>query len=389
MRQQNTESDLRTNQAVARLLFVVSEDWYFASHRLDLAKLALSQGWEVSVACRGSDAVDKIRSAGIAFHEWAIPRGSINPFRYLAAAIKLRKHIRTIRPTHIHAVSIITVVITRWAVIGLRNARLISTVAGLGRLSLGNRFSGAISRIGMRWLGSWLTNPKGSSLIAQNRDDFELLGGQHSEYIHLIPGSGINPADFPRTRPRNREVLQVVLIARMLRDKGIAEFVHAMKLLRSEGLDAKGLLVGQPDARNPRSLSQSELEMLTEGSPVTWLGRREDIYELIADSDVVCLPTFYGEGIPRVLLEAGCVGRPVVSCDVPGPRDLIRHGNDGFLVMPGDSEDLAKALKNFSYDRRLGERMGDSLRARVVSAYSNDTILSNYLKIYEETNHNY
>lgn len=389
MRQQNTESDLRANQDVARLLFVVSEDWYFASHRLDLAKLALSQGWEVSVACRGSDAVDKIRSAGIAFHEWAIPRGSINPLRYLAAATKLRKHIRTIRPTHIHAVSIITVVITRWAVIGLRNARLISTVAGLGRLSLGNRFSGAISRIGMTWLGSWLTQSQGFRLVAQNRDDFELLGGQKNEHVVLIPGSGINPAEFPKTPPRNGKALQVVLIARMLRDKGIVEFVHAMQLLKSAGLDAKGLLVGQPDARNPRSLSQRELEMLTKDSPVTWLGHRENIHELIADSDVVCLPTYYGEGIPRVLLEAGCVGRPVVSCDVPGPRDLIRDGIDGFLAKPGDASDLAKALRNFADNRRLDARMGDSLHARVVSGYSNDTILSAYVRIYEEIDHNH
>lgn len=387
MRQQNTESNLRDNQREARLLFVVSEDWYFASHRLDLAKLALSRGWEVSVACRGSDAVGKIRSAGITFHDWAIPRGSINPLKYLVAAIKLRKHIQAIRPTHVHAVSIITVVIARGALIGRRSPALISTVAGLGRLSLGNRFSSSLTKKAVEWLGYWLTNSESFSLVAQNRQDFTVLGGEHNERIHLIPGSGVDPAVFPKTPPRNNKQLQIVLIARMLRDKGIAEFVRAIEMLKSEGLVVKGLLVGNPDIRNPRSFSQSDLEMLTDGSPVTWLGHREDIYELIAGSDVVCLPTYYGEGIPRVLLEAGCVGRPVVSCDVPGPRDLIRDGIDGFLARPGDSGDLAKALKNFSADRKLAARMGESLYTRVLSNYSNDTILSDYLKIYEEAEH--
>jgi glycosyltransferase involved in cell wall biosynthesis len=366
-----------------RILYVVSEDWYFASHRLDLAVSAIAHGWTVAVACRGSNSVATITSAGVVFREWHIPRGSLNPVKFVGAISSLRKHVRDFQPSSVHAVSIVTVVIARLALLGLRHTVLISTVAGLGRLSRGGKLWAALKNKALAALGSWLTNPEGYRLIAQNRDDYLLLGGFQNERLRLISGSGVNPERFPKTPITQNTRLSVLLVARMIHDKGIVEFVRAMGILNSEGVDAVGYLVGKPDPGNPRSLSEEELENLTKGSSVSWLGHREDIYELMADSDVVCLPTYYGEGIPRVLLEAGCVGRTVVSCDVPGPRDLVRDEVDGLLVAPRDATSLAQALRMLSADRALIQEMGDALHDRVIANYSNQVVLKQYINLYK------
>lgn len=365
-----------------RLLFVVSEDWYFASHRLDLAVSAIADGFTVAVACRGSNSVSTITSTGVVFREWDLPRGSLNPLRLTRAILSLRKHVRDFQPSHVHAVSIVTVVIARVALLGLRDTVLISTVAGLGRLSRGGKLWAALKSKALAALGRWLTKPQDSRLIAQNRDDFLLLGGSRNEGIRLISGSGVNPESFPKSQIRQNTKFAVLLVARMIHDKGIVEFVRAMNILKSEGLDVVGYLVGKPDPGNPRSLSEEELEDLTKGSSVSWLGHREDIYQLMADADVVCLPTYYGEGIPRVLLEAGCVGRAVVSCDVPGPRDLVRNGVDGLLVRPRDITTLADALSRLSTNRALIQEMGDALHDRVIDNYSNQVVVKEYIKLY-------
>lgn len=365
-----------------RLLYVVSEDWYFASHRLDLAVAAIANGWTVAVACRGSNSVATITSAGMIFREWDLPRGELNPLRFLGAILSLRKHVRDFRPSHVHAISIVTVVIARLALLGIRDIVLISTVAGLGRLSGGGKLWSALKYEALAALGSWLTKPDCSRLVAQNRDDFLLLGASRNEGIRLIQGSGVNPESFPKTPNRQNSKLTVLLVARMIYDKGIIEFVRAMDTLKSEGLDVLGYLVGKPDHGNPRSLSEGEIENLATGSAVSWLGHREDIYQLMADSDVVCLPTYYGEGIPRVLLEAGCVGRAVISCDIPGPRDLVRDGVDGLLVRPRDANSLAEAIRRLSMNRALIQEMGEALHNRVIDNYSNEVVVKEYIKLY-------
>ena len=277
-----------------RLLYVVSEDWYFASHRLDLALSAITRGWAVAVACRQSNATPTITTAGVDVREWRLPRGSLNPFKFLSAIFSLRKHVRAFKPSHIHAVSIVTVIVARLALLRRPDIVLISTVAGLGRLSGDGKLWAALKSKSLATLGSWLTKPKGSRLIAQNRDDYLLLGGSRNGGIRLISGSGVNPENFPKTPYRQSKELSVLLVSRMIHDKGIVEFVRAMNILKSEGLQVVGFLVGKPDPGNPRSLSEEELENLTTGSSVSWLGHREDINQLMADSDVVCLPTYYG-----------------------------------------------------------------------------------------------
>ena len=367
-----------------RLMFVVSEDWYFVSHRFDLAKEALLEGWTVIVACRRAASVEEIEAAGVGWREWNISRGSINPLKLLHSSWALRKEIKEFKPHQIHAVSIVTVAVTRLALIGLSNISLVSTVAGLGRFSSTNIVLQIFLKPSLKAFGRWVSSIGESWLVVQNSDDFAMLssGISNPQRILLIQGSGINPAEFPPIPAAAKEPVTITLMARMIRDKGIAEFVQALEILAARGLSVQGLLVGKPDSGNPRSLSPEELEILTAGTPVEWLGHRDDGYQIIVETDIVCLPTYYGEGIPRVLLEAGCVGRPVVSCRVPGPKDLIREGFDGLLVDPQDVGELADALEKLVTNPSLRREMGEALRDRVVREFSNTKILASYLGLY-------
>lgn len=373
----------RSTVAKGQLLFVVSEDWYFSSHRMDLAKTALAEGWKVRVACQETGNSGKIESAGISVSTWYMPRGSHNPLKYILAVISLRKLIHVLQPDIVHAVSIVTVVVARLALSRRREIGLVSTVAGIGRLFSHNKRSRPLVSRGLKLIGRWLTLKRNYRLVTQNLDDFEAFGGHKVRNLILIPGSGINPQDFPKTPlPVNPET-RVLLVARMISDKGVFEFVQAIQLLNRKGLKISGFLVGRPDSGNPRSLSEGEIHRLTYRTSVAWLGHREDIYELIAEADIICLPTHYGEGIPRILLEAGCVGRPVVSCSVPGPQDLVRDGVDGFLVRPREPEPLAEALKTLVLNPTLRKEMGDSFHARVTQDYSNSLILNRFFDLYK------
>ncbi len=369
-----------------RLLFVVSEDWYFASHRLDLAQEAKQRGWDVAVACRESEFGETIRQAGIDLLHWEMPRGSLNPLKILRAMRSLRLHVRKNRPSQIHAISLLTVAIARFAIVGVRGIGFVGTIAGLGRIGEISGQAPKFFRLLLKWFARWVVNRRHTWLTVQNADDFAKLKLRTAEgaRVRLIPGSGVNPEHFPKTPFRSREKLRFVMLARMIRSKGVVEFVNAIQILQSQGHGVEGHLIGKPDPRNKESLSSQEITQLVENSGVQWFGHTNNPYQAIAGADVICLPTYYGEGIPKILLEAGCVGRPVVACDVPGPRDLVRNGIDGYLVPPQKVDDLAYALERFALEPSIRFAMGDALHKRVLENFSNLSILDQYLELYNE-----
>ena len=367
------------------LLFVVSEDWYFASHRLDLAKMAIAQGWQVFVACRPSDSVSKIESAGVTVLPWEIPRGSLDPMLVGAAVWSLRCLVKKINPRQVHAISLFTVGVSRLALSGIRDTAFVGTIAGLGRLAVNDSRRNS-SRLLLRFFSSWATNKPNRWITVQNVEDLNRFtrNGIVNSQVAMIPGSGVNPSDFPATPFRKKEYLQISMIARMIRSKGVIEFAQAIASLRSKGHQVVGILAGKPDLRNPETLTEAELTRLVHETGVEWIGHSDNPFHVIAESDIVCLPTYYGEGIPRVLLESGCVGRPVVSCLVPGPRDLIRHGVDGYLVPPKSIENLSSALERLVGDRKLLASMGESFHHRVINDFANEAVLNRYLELYIE-----
>ena len=367
-----------------RLLFVVSEDWYFESHRLDLALAAARAGWEVTVACRSTNVSRRIQLSGVAVINWEMPRKTAQPSSLLRSVLDLRAVIKSVSPTQIHAISLLTVLLTRAALIGKTGLPLVSTIAGLGRLRKGRLPLNPLLRATLLLAAHWLSRPPNRIVITQNKSDFESFGGRKNSNVRLIAGSGVNPSSFPLSPPKGTGPLTVALISRMIREKGVEEFIMAIRDLSSKGLNVRGILVGRPDPGNKGSLTESEINELTKNSSVDYLGHQDRILDTIVASDIVCLPSRYGEGIPKVLLEVACVGRPIVSSRVPGPTDLIREGRDGLLVDPGDHSALSEAIGFLAENPEKRLEFATSLRCRVLESFSDSRVVPKYLSIYDE-----
>ena len=165
--------------------------------------------------------------------------------------------------------------------------------------------------------------------------------------------------------------------------EGVAEFVVAAGRLRAEGVTARFLLAGDSDPGNPAAIPREQLMAWTEEGVVEWIGFRRDMPQLLADCHIVCLPSFYGEGLPKCLAEGAATGRALVATDTPGCRDIVQHGENGLLVPPKDAESLAQALRQLIEDPDLRRRFGTRGRDIAVG-FSLDSVVSRTLAVYED-----
>jgi len=231
-----------------------------------------------------------------------------------------------------------------------------------------------------------LLNNRRTVTILQNPDDAEALCGRGTvdrSRIRLIRGSGVD-TDVYEARPEPAEIPVVLLASRMLWDKGIGEFVEAAGILRSEGVVARFLLAGDGDEENPGSIPADQLSAWQRQGNVEWWGRCDDMPAVFSKVHIVCLPTTYGEGVPKVLIEAASCGRPIVATDVPGCREIVQNGKNGILI-PGKSiEALVVALRDLIKSPEMRNQMGAAGRNLVKEQFSLQKVIGETLAIYEE-----
>ena len=365
-----------------KLLFLVTEDWYFVSHRLPLAVAASEAGFEVVVATRVREKVAVIEAAGIRVIPFVMDRGSMNPFRELTCLFRLWLLYRREQPDIAHHVALKPVLLGGLAARLARVRAVVSAVAGLGFLFSGN------SRVS---LAVWLLKIMlpgligNGRVIVQNPDDAAMLAncGVDHERIRLIRGAGVDTESF-FPQAESSDVPLVVLPARLLREKGVSEFVAAARILLGQGVQARFALVGAPDQANPTSVSEAELHAWVKEGVVEWWGHRDDMREVFAACNIVCLPTYYREGLPKALLEAAASGRPIVATDAPGCREIVRNGENGLLVPVRDAVALAVALGRLLNDLELRRVMGLRGREIAVAEFSIERVVNETLAIYQE-----
>jgi glycosyltransferase involved in cell wall biosynthesis len=263
---------------------------------------------------------------------------------------------------------------------------MVGAVAGLGYLiDSAERRSGWLRRLALPLLRAALGHPN-LRVIFQNREDRDFLVGAaalRDSQVVLIRGSGIE-LDRYRAVAEPPPPVVVMLASRLLRPKGIAEFVDAARLLHARGLDIRFRVAGEADPGNPLTVTAEEIERWRADGDVEILGRREDVPQLMASSHIVCLPSYYGEGVPRVLLEAAACGRPVVTTDSPGCRDAVEPGSTGLLVPPRDVEALADAIAVLAGDAARREAMGAAARRLAERAFGIESVVQRHLDIYAE-----
>ena len=372
--------EFKTNNK-PKILFVVTEDWYFVSHRLPLAVAACEAGYNVAVATRARQHAETIRKAGIRLIPFELSRRAGNPLlEFLGLLLLYRRE----RPDIVHHIALKPVLLGALAcrLAGLQAQ--VNAVAGLGWLFISrSRMARLVSPM-IRWMLARLLSAPRCLVIVQNPDDAELLkqAGVPESHLRMIRGAGVDTCEFSPS-PESPEPICVVLATRILWDKGVGEFVEAARQLKQDGVKARFVLVGEPDPDNPASVPEATLHAWQEEKVVEWWGHRDDMSTVFQAAHVVCLPS-YREGLPKVLLEAAACARPIVTTDVPGCREVVREGENGLLVPVRDAQALADALLRLINNSELRAKMGKRSREIAVEEFSLEYVIAETLNIYKE-----
>ncbi len=364
-----------------KLLFLVTEDWYFVSHRLPLARAAREAGYAVTVAAREGRHGQAIRDAGLEFIPFELSRRGGNPVLEIARLVRL---YRRVGPDIVHHVALKPVFYGSVAARLAGVPWVVNAVAGLGWLFTSAGWGARIARPALHGLLARWLSASGSRGIVQNPDDLALLAaaGVPRGHLRLIRGAGVDTTLFAPA-PAAPPPVTVMLVARMLWAKGVGEFVAAAKRLHSDGVAARFVLVGEPDPANPAAVPDATLRAWQGRDGIEWWGRREDMAAVLRQAHIACLPS-YREGLPKSLLEAAACGLPIVTSDTPGCREVVQEGDNGLLVPVRDTQALAAALKKLILDADLRRRMGERSRERALAEFSQELVIGQTLALYRE-----
>jgi len=366
-----------------RLLYLVTEDWYFCSHRLPLAIAARDSGFDVTVATRVRNHAEPILSAGLRLEPIALDRHSHNPLRELKAAAQIVGIYRRLRPDLAHHVAIKPSLYGSIAARIARTEHVVNAIAGQGYLVSSRDVRARLLRPIVQMAYRLLLNRSGSRLIVQNPDDVEGLTRNRiidPARVVMVRGSGVDTVQFSPV-PEPAGTCLVLLPGRLLRDKGVIEFVEAARVLKRDGMRARFALVGEPDPGHPAEIDLKAIEQWRDEGTVEYWGWRDDMCAVFQQANLVCLPS-YREGLPKALIEAAACARAIVTCDVPGCREVVRDGDNGLLVPPRAVPPLAQALRRLIEDEELRARMGARGRERAVAEFSVDRVIADTLAVY-------
>jgi glycosyltransferase involved in cell wall biosynthesis len=353
-----------------RLLFLIDEDRDFCSHRFDLARAAQDDGFEVLVATHVQHHGKQIEDEGFKLFPTQLRRGLQSPLHDLSSLIELVRLYRREQPDIVYHVALKQVLFGAIAARIVQVPAMVSAVTGLGYMfcteARRTRLLRAVIKPALRGA---LAHPR-SMVIFQNDEDcedFVRAGVVSRSGAVIIRGVGVNVSQFcPSPEPDGVPV--VVLASRMLRDKGVGEFVEAARLLKGKGIKARCVLVGMVDNENPSSFTETDLRRWESEGAVEWWGHRDDMADVFASCHVVVLPS-YSEGFPKVLLEAAACARPLIATNVRGCREIVRDGENGLLVPSKDPQALAHAVLRLVQDKALRRKMGERGRDIVMNEF--------------------
>ena len=368
-----------------KLLFFVTEDWYFCSHRLPLALSAKQAGYDVLVVTRVKEHGDRITGAGLRLIPLPISRRGINPLTEFALIIRLISIYRSERPDIVHHIALKPVLYGSIASLATRIPYIVNAMAGLGILFSSNSLRSRLLRPILKLSFRFFLNRQNTHVLLQNPDDVQLMCDDvvlDRERITLIRGSGVDTDQF-RSSPEPLGDIIVVLASRMLWDKGVGEFVEAARKLKQNGTKARFVLVGKGDKENPCGISDKILQEWHSEGVIEWWGHRDDMPEVLACSHIVCLPSYYGEGVPKVLIEAASCARPIVTTNTPGCREIVRDGINGILIPTRNVEAITVAVSRLIASPELRVRMGEKGREMVESEFSVEKVNAETLRVYK------
>jgi len=366
---------------VPSVIYLVTEDWYFISHRLPMARAARAAGFEVHVATRVDRHGEAIEAEGFRLHPISWRRGSFDPRDFIRVAREVRLLYRMVRPDLAHHVALPATIVGTLAASGLSTV-CVNAMTGLGTIFISNGIKVRAARMALSPAIRRLLSRAGSAVLVQNSDDRAVLEelGVDPARIVLIPGSGVDTdAMLPLSEPAGP--VTVAFVGRLVEAKGIRTLVDAHARLTAGGSDIRLIIAGVPDAANAGSISAREIDAWRRQHNVSYLGFVEDIAALWRSAHIAVLPS-HREGLPLSLLQAAACGRPLIATDVPGCRDIARHGLNALLVPRDDVDALARAIERLARDPQLRRRFGEASRSLVEREFSANRIGRDLVLLY-------
>lgn len=372
-----------------KILLFANTEWYLYNFRRSLALALQEAGHEVLLVSPPGRYGERLQALGLRWLPAPMERRSLNPLRELALVQWLRRLVREEAVDLVHGFTIKCAVYGSLAARTTGRAR-VNAVAGMGYVFTSDDARARLLRPVVRALMRLALGGERSRLILQNPDDvalFERAGLVRSERVRLIAGSGVDCRRFAPARADAATArgtrLRVVLPARLLWDKGLAEFVEAARLLHAEGRAIDFLLAGDPDPGNPAAVPEVVIRSWVDDGLLSWLGHVEDMPELFRSVDAVVLPS-YREGLPKGLIEAAACGLALVTTDVPGCREVVSDEVDGLLVPPKDAVALARAIARLDDDPALRARLGAAARAKALARFDERLVIERTFDVYGE-----
>eukprot|EP00611_Tribonema_gayanum_P029882 TRINITY_DN8148_c0_g1_i1.p2 TRINITY_DN8148_c0_g1~~TRINITY_DN8148_c0_g1_i1.p2 ORF type:complete len:373 (+),score=-36.77 TRINITY_DN8148_c0_g1_i1:1644-2762(+) len=367
-----------------KIFFVVNVDWFFLSHRLPLALEAQKRNYEVTIVAIETGKRYEIESYGFRFIGIPTSRSGTNMYTELKAMFFLWSLYKRERPEIVHHVGVkpVTYGSVAGKLVGL--PKIVNALSGMGYLFINRKENVVAHTIVMYFFKFGFRNPR-VRFILQNNDDLQdvrNLKVLEDKQIFLIRGSGVDLNEFAYCPPPQNERIKIVLPARMLWDKGVGEFVEAAGILQEKhGKGFVCILAGDIDPGNNSSISTTQLEEWQEKGWIEWIGYQKNMIPVLESAHIVVLPS-YREGLPKSLIEACAIGRPIVTTNVPGCREVVKEGKNGFLVPEKDASALAAAIEKLLFDSGLRLRMGTESRKIAEATFSIDSVIQKTFDIY-------
>jgi len=366
-----------------KLLYLITEDWFFVSHFLPMARTAKAAGFEVVVATRVRDHAERIAAEGCRVVALENERRSFGPWEALRGFLRMARIVREERPDIVHCIALRMVVLGGLAARVGGARRLVLAPTGLGHVWSNNGPIERIARALARLIVGRCLNGPDTRYLFENTDDPREFGLDPDEPpVTIVPGAGVDPNEFGPVGEPAAPPVRVAVVARMIAPKGIAEAVAAARRARLLGAPVELHLYGAPDPSNRRSCTEAELRQWSAEPGIVWHGPTRDVARVWRENHIAMLLTWYREGVPRSLIEAAACGRPIVTTDAPGCRDLVRDGREGILVPPRDSEAAARALLELCGDADLRQRLGRGARARFLERFTEDAVRQAVASVY-------
>lgn len=329
---------------------------------------------------------ERLEKDGFRWLKLPMKRRSLAPWSEVRVLASVLKVLRTERPTLLHNFTIKPVVYGSIAAL-IEGIPTVNAVAGLGHVFASNSIQSRLLRPVVSQLLRFALNSRQGRLILQNRDDKSLFVENRlisSDHIRVICGSGVDTQRFKPNNGGTSDRVSVLLATRLLWEKGLQEFVEAASELRSEGLRVRFLVAGDPDPGNPSAVPMETVNQWAKKGIIEYLGHIDDMAALLNEVDMVALPTFYREGTPRILLEAGASGLPMIATDMPGCREAVVDGQNGLLVPARDARALATAIRALVEDPLRRKVMGRVARQKVLAEFDEKIVIEKTIGVYEE-----